>query len=251
MSFPESRRTVDISLAAIFAALIASSYLIPVSIVIGGVGGVFTLTWVIQTLAGILLGPYMGGGAAMAGGLIGELMIPSPFGIFGFIRPTLAALQAGLIVWGHWRIAAITLGSLIALWFLLPVGLIVWPVAIFSIIGFAVITVLGRTLCLTIRESQAKRSIFLGCLLIAYCANITRHMFGNIWLSLLLLQPYYFWLALPATPIEQTMFALASALIGASTLVAIKRGKFDIPLTRLPQLTKMFHTCEPDRLINL
>lgn len=203
----------------------------PVSVIIGGVG-VFNLTWVMQTLAGILLGPYIGGGAAMAGGLIGELIIPSPFGIFGFMRPTLAALQAGLIVWGRWRVAATMLGSLIVLWFLLPVGLIVWPMAIFHVLGLIVIIVLGRNLSLMIRGSRAKKSIFLSWLLIAYCADITRHMFGNIWLALLLLQPYYFWVALPATAIEQTMFALASAMIGIPTLVAIKRAKFDIPLTR-------------------
>jgi hypothetical protein len=229
------RRTADISLAALFGALIAFSYFIPVSIMIGGVG-VFNLTWIIQTMAGILLGPCIGGGAAATGGLIGELLIPSQFGPLGFVRPTLAAVQAGLIVWGRWKVAAIILGFLILLWFLLPVGLIVWPMAIFHIIGLVVIMAFGRSLSLAIRESRAKRKTFMSWLLIAYCADITRHLFGNIWLALLLLPPYYFWLALPATAIEQSIFALASAVIGVSTLIAIEKTGFDIPLTRLCQL---------------
>jgi hypothetical protein len=234
MGAPKPKRTADISLAAFFGALIALSYFIPVSIVIGGFG-VFNLSWIIQTLAGILLGPYLGSGAAMAGGLVGELMVPSPFGIFGFLRPTLAALQAGLIVWGRWRIAAITLGSLTALWFLLPVGQSAWPTATFQMLGFVIILILGNRIGLMIRESQVKRSIFLSWLLIAYCADVTRHIFGDIWLALLLLQPYYFWVALPVTAIEQTAFALTSAMIGVPTLLALRRAKLDIPLTRLWQ----------------
>lgn len=84
-----------------------------------------------------------------------------------------------------------------------------------------------------IRGSSVRRNMFIGWLLTAYCADITRHMFGNIWLAVLLLPEASFWSALPVTAIEQTMFAFASAVIGVSTLIAVRRAKFDIPLTRL------------------
>ncbi|WXG43539.1 MAG: hypothetical protein WED04_05780 [Promethearchaeati archaeon SRVP18_Atabeyarchaeia-1] len=232
MADPKLQRTTDVSLAAVFGAIIALSSIIPLSIIVGGIG-VFNLTWVMQTLTGILLGPYVGGGAAMAGGIVGETISPSAFGLLGFLRPTLGALQAGLIVWRLWRVAALMLGSLVVVWFLLPIGLSVWPMALFPLLGLAIIVSLGRRLPATIRESKNNRSIFLGWLLTAYCANITRHMFGNIWLALLSLPEQYFWAALPLTVVEQTMFALASAVVGVSTLLAARRARLNIPLIRL------------------
>jgi hypothetical protein len=237
---PKLRRTTDITLAAIFGALIALSSFIPVSIVVGGIG-VFNLAWVMQTLTGILLGPFVGGGAAMAGGVVGELISPSAFGLLGFLRPTLGALQAGLIVWGRWYVSALLLGSLIVSWFLLPVGLAVWPMSLFHILGLTIIVALGRKLPLMIRRSDANRTIFIGWFLTAFCADVTRHMFGNIWLAILLLPESYFWTALPFTAIEQTMFALASAIIGISALSGIRRAGFDIPLTRLGETVSKTH----------
>lgn len=234
---PESRRTIDISLIGIFGALVAFSSLVPLSIVIGGTG-VFSLTWVMQTVTGIILGPYLGGVAALLGGLIGNLISPSMFGPIGAILPAIAAIQAGLIVWRHWRIATLTLSSLIVLWFialsLIPDGPVAWPVTIFHIVGVAILVTLGRRLPLMIRETRNTRSAYLGWGLTAYCADVSRHMFGNILLvAILAYPPPGFLLALPFTAIEQTMFAVSSALIGASILLAVKSTKLDVPITRL------------------
>jgi len=229
---PRLRNATDASLIAVFGALIALSSLIPLSIIIGG-SGVFNLTWVIQTLTGILLGPYMGGGAAIIGGLAGNLIIPSGFGPIAFILPVLAAVQAGLIVWSRLRIASLLLGSLIILWFLLPAGLAAWPMALFHILGVIIIIALGRKLPVMIRDVKNPRRVLTGWFLTAYCADVSRHMLGNIFSVVILsLPPEIFLLALPFTAIEQTMFAISSALIGVSTLLAIESAKFDIPLMR-------------------
>nr|MDO8100103.1 hypothetical protein [Candidatus Njordarchaeota archaeon] len=226
------RRTVDASFIAIFGALIALSSLIPLSIVVGG-SGVFSLTWVIQTLTGVLLGPYVGGGAAIIGGLTGNLIYPSGFGPIAFILPVLAAVQAGLIVWRRWRIAALLLGSLIILWFLVPVGLVAWPMALFHLLGLIIIIALGRRLPVMIRDVEYPRRVFTGWFLTAYCADVSRHMLGNIFSAVILsFPPEVFLLALPFTAIEQTVFAASSALIGVSILLIITSAKLDIPLMR-------------------
>jgi hypothetical protein len=226
---------VDISLVGVFGALIALSYFIPLSVVIG-VTEVFRLVWVIQTLAGILLGPYLGGGAAAIGGIVGNLISPSVFGPIAVILPILAALQAGLITWGYWHIATLPLGLLIVVWFALPVGLAAWPMAIYHVLGLIIIVVTGKMLPLMIREPKDHKRIFVGWVMIAYCADITRHMLGNIFTALILPFPaalVAFWGALPMTAVEQILFAVASALIGVPTLLAIRGSRLEIPLTRL------------------
>jgi hypothetical protein len=234
---PESRRTIDVSLIGVFAALIAFSSLVPLSIVIGGTG-VFSLAWVMQTLTGIILGPYIGGVAALVGGSIGNLINPSIFGPIGSVLPAIAAIQAGLVVWRRWQVAALTLFSLIVLWFLVlflvPDGLVAWPVTVFHILGAAILVTLGGKLSPLIREARNARSTYLAWGLTAYCANVSRHMFGNILLvAVLAYPPEGFLLALPFTAIEQTMFAISSALIGASILLAVKNTKLNVPITRL------------------
>jgi hypothetical protein len=229
------RKTVNASLIAIFGALITLSSLIPLSIVIGGYG-VFNLTWITQTLTGILLGPYLGGGAAAIGGLVGNLISPSGFGPIAFVLPVLAAVEAGLIVWGRWRIAALLLGYLIIIWFLLPAGVTLWPTSLFHILGLAIIIVLGRKLPIMIRDVKNPKRLFIGWLLTAYCADVTRHMLGNIFsIVILSFPPESFLLALPFTAIEQTMFAVSSGLIGTSILLSITKAKFDIPFTRMEE----------------
>jgi hypothetical protein len=230
---PRLRTTVDASLIAVFGALIALSSLIPLSVIIGGYG-VFNLTWIMQTLTGILLGPCLGGGAALIGGLVGNLISPSGFGPIAFVLPVLAAVQAGLIVWKRWHIAALLLGFLIIAWFLLPAGVTLWPAALFHVIGLVIIIVLGRRLPVMIRNVKNPKQLFAGWLLTAYCADVTRHMLGNIFsIVILAFPPEVFLLALPLTTIEQTMFALSSALIGTSILLSITSARFDIPLMRI------------------
>lgn len=227
------KRTVDIPLAGIFGALVAFSYLVPISVIVGGIG-VFSLSWVVQTITGILLGPYLGGGAAFAGGIVGNLIKPSTLGPLAVFLPVFAAVEAGLIVWSRWQVATLLLGIIITVWFVLPVGLPAWPVALFHVLGVCIIIVLGRRLPRIFVESVNRRRVFLGWMLTAYCGDIARHMFGNILAATVLSFPAAtFLVAIPQAVVEQTIFAFASAVIGVSTLSAIRSAKLDVPLTRL------------------
>jgi hypothetical protein len=229
------KRTVDIPLAGIFGALVAFSYLIPISVVVGGVG-IFSLSWVMQTITGILLGPYLGGGAAFAGGIVGNLIKPSTLGPLAVFLPAFAAVEAGLIVWSRWQVATLLLSILIAAWFVLPVGLSAWPAALFHLLGICIIVVLGRRLPRIFVESVNRRRVFLAWMLTAYCGDIARHMFGNILVATVLSFPAAtFLVAIPQAVVEQTIFAFASAVIGVSALSAIRSANLDVPLTRLEE----------------
>lgn len=227
------KRTVDISLAGIFAALVALSYLVPTSVIVGGVG-VFSLSWVVQTITGILLGPYLGGVAALIGGVTGNFFKPSMLGPLAVTLPALGAFEAGLISWNHWRAATCLLSLLIAAWFILPVGLVAWPAALFHILGLAIIIVLGRRLPRQITQFMDRKRIFLAWMLIAYCGDIARHMLGNILSATVLsLQAVIFLAAFPQAAVEQTLFAFASALVGVPTLFAARSANLEIPIIRL------------------
>jgi hypothetical protein len=224
---------VDISLTGIFGALVALSYLVPTSVIVGG-AGVFSLSWVVQTITGVLLGPYLGGGAALIGGVTGNFFKPSMLGPLAVTLPALAAVEAGLISWNHWRAATCLLSLLIVTWFILPVGLSAWPAALFHILGLAIIIVLGRRLPRLITQSMDRKQVFLAWMLIAYCGDIARHMLGNILSATVLsYQAVTFLGVLPQAALEQTLFAFASALVGVSTLFAVRSAKLEIPIMRL------------------
>jgi hypothetical protein len=104
---------------------------------------------------------------------------------------------------------------------------------IFHISGVAILVTIGGRLPLMVRETRNARSTCIGWALTAYCADVSRHMFGNILLvTVLAYPPTGFLLAMPFTAIEQTMYALSSALIGVPILLAVKSAKLDVPIIR-------------------
>jgi hypothetical protein len=237
-------RIVDLSLTGIFGALIAISYLVPIGAMIGGTS-IFSLSWIVETITGILLGPYYGGGAGLLGGIVGNLFKPSPFLPFAIFLPAIAALVSGLIVWNLWPIAAIVLAALISLWFLMPVPgtpwpselfvSSVWPAALFHIFALVIIVFLGWKLAKVVRQGKGTYYLLVGVawMLIAYCGDITRHVLGNILsVAVFSLPPAGFLLVIPDTLVEQTMYAFFSAIIGVPLLYAIRTANLEIPLTR-------------------
>jgi hypothetical protein len=134
--------------------------------------------------------------------------------------------------------ATLVLSSLILLWFLVlwfvvPNGLVAWPATIFHILGAAILITLGRRLPLMIREVRDTRAALVGWGLTAYCADVSRHIFGNtLFVIVFAFEPKGFLPIMPQTAIEQTMFAVSSALIGVPALLTVKNAKLDVPIIR-------------------
>ena len=241
-------RTVDISLTGIFGAIIAFSYLIPIGAMIGGTS-IFSLSWIVDTITGILLGPYWGGCAGLIGGIVGNLFKPSPLLPLAIFLPALAAIEAGLIVWRRWPIAAVLLAALISVFLIMPVpgthwpselfGYSAWPAALFHFFGLAIIIFLGWKLPKVVRQGTSLY-LFAGWMLTSYCGDIARHMLGNILSAMVFsLPPASFLLVIPNTFVEQTMYALFSAIIGVPLLYAIRSANLEIPLTHSLETGKL------------
>ncbi len=228
------RKVTDISLAGLFGALLVVSSLFPLSVAIGGYG-IFNFMWVMQAVTGVLLGPVVGGMATVAGAMVAFFLNPtSPFGPLAPLLPLIAALAAGLITWRYWWVESMLLGVLVLGWFVTPVGIAAWPTAIFHAVGIGLLLGFGRKLPSWTRNTANKATLMLGWGMTAYCANITRHMLGNILVATMLGAPAVtFWIALPYTAVEQVAFATIATLIGAPVLIAVVKSGLDMPITRL------------------
>ncbi|MCL4459628.1 MAG: hypothetical protein M1136_02100 [Chloroflexi bacterium] len=107
----EARRAgifgAPVSYIALLAAVTAAFQLIPFSVVLGP-GLSFPLSLAIDSLVGILLGPWAGGLAVLIGSVIGIMIAPHTafLGPFTIAVVTLPAIVAGLIVIRQYYVAA-------------------------------------------------------------------------------------------------------------------------------------------------
>jgi hypothetical protein len=175
---------------------------------------------------GILIGPFGGFSAAVLGSLIRVSIAQYTwtFGPFTLFLPAISALQAGLLSRRkHSLVFSLTaffiLLSLLLTWLYLPTGRIVWPIALYYVVGLAFIPLVHIFLNLS------GKWFVIALILTAYTSNITQHALGNI-LSVTIrnLLPEFFWAALPLTLVEQTAFALASGIIAFPVLIALREA---------------------------
>jgi hypothetical protein len=225
-----NKRIVDsrpfiIIVVSIFAALDAVVRLFPVTYAIG-LYKFFSLGWVFSPIMGILIGPFAGFAAAVLGSLIRASIAPYKwtFGPFSPFLPAISALQAGLLTRRKHRvvlslIAAGVLFFLMLIWLYLPTGRIVWPVALYYLVGIACIPLVR--ICLNL----SGKWLVAALILVAYISNITQHALGNVLsVALLNLPAEVFWAALPLPLVEQTAFALASGIIAFPVLIALQKA---------------------------
>jgi predicted membrane protein len=115
----------QIALIAVFAALyVALSIVTPVVLVAVGISNLtIAIEAFIATIFGLILGPYLGFTAALAGTSIAWILPPSsgsPYGLPFILSPPLNALVAGFIYYRKWKYAFATLGILTAAFLFLP-----------------------------------------------------------------------------------------------------------------------------------
>jgi hypothetical protein len=210
---------------SIFAALDAVVRLVPVTYAIG-LYKFFSLGWVFSPIMGILIGPFAGFSAAVLGSLIRASIAPYKwtFGPFSPFLPAISALQAGLLTRRKHSVffvlvASAILFSLMLTWLYLPTGRIVWPVALYYLVGLAFIPLVR--ICMNL----SGKLLPIALILTAYISNITQHALGNVLsVALLNLPAEVFWTALPLPLVEQTAFALASGIIAFPILIALHKA---------------------------
>jgi predicted membrane protein len=97
----------QIALMAIFAALfVALNYITPIRILAPALGGQMEIGFAafVATIFGIILGPYLGAGAALLGSAVSWAITGgSPFGLPFIMAPFFNALISGLIFYKKWK----------------------------------------------------------------------------------------------------------------------------------------------------
>lgn len=110
-----------VPVAAAFAAVYATLRLVPISVIIGGSGRVFSTTEFIAPILGIVLGPYTGSLAALVGTFLG-IMLTGRMNFFGldFIPSMMNALVLGFLMRRRSLISILLYSALLALFFAHP-----------------------------------------------------------------------------------------------------------------------------------
>jgi hypothetical protein len=219
-SKPFQTKTLKIALISTFAVLNILGSTVPVTPIIGVSGAFFKLSWVIAPITGLILGPFAGGISCIIASLI-ETAVGFQdwtFGPLSLVRSAISAFQAGMIVSKRWQISASLLTLLIMIWITLPTGRESILTLIFHLTGLLLILLLREKISRYLNEEDMKMKIF-GMAIVAYCGNISRHLFGNIlFVTFFNLPSIVFISALPFTFIEQLTFTIGAILIGMPIL---------------------------------
>ncbi len=207
-----------IALAGVMAAFVAVAGFFP-ALPLFGLGKVVTVGALVIPLVGVLLGPIVGGYAALIGALVGESIAPygAVFGFLTFIPPTLGAVSAGLLSQKKWKYAFVLLTSLILLWYSTEVGRQLYYFPYLHVVALALILLLREKL------SALSSRLFLKLLVISFCAVLTDHMAGNL-IFFIVANPTKaaFTAVLMQYSIERIAMAIFASVVGVGVLKTLQ-----------------------------
>jgi len=114
----------QIALMAVFAALYyILSFIAPINIPAPTLGGTLEISFaaLIATIFGIVLGPYLGAGAALIGSSVSwALFGGSPYGLPMILAPVLNALVSGFIFYRKWKFGLIAFSAMMVVFLFTP-----------------------------------------------------------------------------------------------------------------------------------
>ncbi|MEM2117496.1 MAG: hypothetical protein QW386_00565 [Candidatus Bathyarchaeia archaeon] len=229
--------TKDVALTVCFSALYTVFCLLPIFQIVGLPSKSITMAAILAPLIGILVGPYLGVLSTTLGGVIGLFI--GPLSPPGFVSGLVAAFSASTLYFGKRNLAALVYFSLLFLFGFYPFVGPVWlypPLMWFQIIGFLIlISPLQSSALKTLNSSTNNNSRLLFAFFIT---SLTSTLAGQIGGSLtleVLAWPIFMadvntwktiWqITMFLYPVERTIIAAASALIGTSLLKVLKATK--------------------------
>jgi hypothetical protein len=233
------RRSWQVAVAAIFAAVHATLYLPP--------GPWRSWAVYLEPIEGILLGPTAGFCAAFLGSSVARLIKPSPDWMFGVVAEPVGVLVCGLLALGKWKpvvaVYAVTLvayfahpfGRLLPLWTILDVlfaFFLIYPVA-----------KIGRR----VLEDDVKRSsralVFIAFVGVATDSLMRVFLLVPAQLYTILVPSFdvlfsVFVFGAIGSYIENLIVVIISVAVGLPLLMALKKlPTFTFPLTKRPSST--------------
>jgi len=222
---------------SVWAAVVASGYLIPTFPILGG--GSFSFASVLNPLSGILFGPIIGALCSAVGGFIGSIIAPHTawMGLGTFIPGTVTAFATGCITWGKWPPVSVSgngsfvfNGAIIVyiigtiLWFTQEIGrsVILYPVIVYGS-GF-IIMITAILFAGQMYRSKERIFNFMALWLFAYGGLIAGATIGNFFSLVLRKIPAEVWLGLTIiSPIERIAFALGTMFVGVPLILGLNK----------------------------
>ena len=223
--------TRKLAFVAVFAALSAIvAEFIPGIPIIGVAHASIKFDAALAPIWGIVLGPGLGGLAALIGGLAAAgtnfLSILTSFctAASAYVAGALTQRETRLfgIKFKGWLAGALVLALLILGWYTTPVGM--------GAPFYPVLQVLGLLIPLVFRgwinrnfEGHSKRA-FISVLMASYCGIVADHMLGNLIFILMFptLTSAIFMSVLPISIVERTVLTLIATVIGSSLVVSLR-----------------------------
>jgi len=221
--------TTHPAIIAVWAALIAVASLLPAFPLIGGTGGTFSLGNALTPLSGILFGPFAGAIASGIGAFLGQLLAPNTviFGPLQFALPFLGALIAGFAMQKKWYLALAMYVINVIAFLLLRSDAFVFHFIVYAPQLIAIL--FGWFVAKDWISSPNRAKILVAVFCCALAGTQVEQGIGNVWAILLFgLPKEVFYSVMPIAPIERSLFALGSAIIGTPLLIGLP--KISIPV---------------------
>lgn len=213
----------DLGILAAFSSIYAVISLIPGFPVMGLPGLDIRITRSLESIYGIILGPFLGPLSAFIGAIVGRIAMGGGIGVLFSPLALISSFIAGYITWKKdWKIPT-TIFSIIIIWWYVAIGMQIPYYAIPHLMGLSILPIFNKKIC-NFLNSNKKKEIFIGLILIGYPSTMAGHMLGNlIFLILVNPSPMLFLTTLPLTIIERSIITVISAILGAPIMIVVKK----------------------------
>lgn len=233
--------TMKLAQMCVFAALYAVFSLVSLFPIIGAMGRFITLAAVLAPVLGMLLGPYIGSGAAAIGGFVGWIITQSgAFGVVSFIPGVASAFVAGLLTGGKHRTSVVFYLLLLSAMAFFPVIGPVWlyPLYVwFQLIGLIILVSPASPMASRFIQSMKAQKSALGIGIIALISTLAGQVTGTLMFEIFVFpasSSIEFWRTtqwMPIAfvyPVERSIVTLLATLAGTPVIRAVRFYGFEI-----------------------
>jgi len=229
------KKSLTVGFTAVFAAFHATLYFLSPPIL--------WRNWAIylEPIEGIVLGPWAGFSAAFMGSIIGRMIKPDVFWMFGIIAEPLSVLMIAFLVQRQWLPVFVTYSVMLAAYFSHPFGksLPLWTI-LDVLLAFALIYPVAKISRIGVQDD--KRRLTVSLVLVSFIGTVTdaltriflfvpAGLYAFLGLSFDELF-FIFTTGASASYIEDLIVVIVSFLVGVPLLLAIqKMPGFKYPIT--------------------
>lgn len=242
-------RSNSIMLVASLAAVYTILRIIPTFPLLGIPGAYFSVSDVIASLYGILLGPYLGPLSIILGTFIGYFAGKPPVFLgLDFLPAAINSIVVGYVMRGKRKYSVIIYLILLVLFFIHPyaprmiqIGLsygedsLKFPFVWMHLIGLIIlVSPVGTHISKLINEKSIKMSA-IGFLLLSLIGTLSQHLMGNLLFSSIILPTLsveaantIWWGIFWVYPIERVIIVILSVIIGLPIIRTLGTSIFNI-----------------------